>query len=166
MVKVYIGLGSNLGDSRAILRAAYDAVAFLGFNPRISTLYRSSPIGGPSQPPYLNAVMSLETSWRPEQLLQMLHRIEERFGRHRRERWGARRLDLDLLLYGNRMIATPDLVVPHPRMLERRFVLEPLAELAPDLVIPGNHGLQQALREVSHQEVERIHDPFGTLWND
>lgn len=163
MVKVYVGLGSNLGDSRSILRAAYGAVASLGVNPRISTLYRSSPIGGPSQPPYLNAVMRIETSWRPEPLLQALHQIEQRFGRYRAEHWGARRLDLDLLLYGDWIIATPHLVVPHPRMLGRRFVLEPLAELAPELVIPRHHGIQQALSDVRYQEVERAHDPCGTL---
>ncbi|MGF1461437.1 MAG: 2-amino-4-hydroxy-6-hydroxymethyldihydropteridine diphosphokinase [Leptolyngbyaceae cyanobacterium] len=128
-----IALGSNLGDSLGILQGAiaeleqHHAITLV----RCSRLYRTSPVG-PPQPDYLNACAVLQSGLPPDQLLELLLAIEVNFGRVRQERWGPRRLDLDLLLFGQQVIATPTLQVPHPRMWERAFVLVPLAEIASD----------------------------------
>ncbi|MEQ8464020.1 2-amino-4-hydroxy-6-hydroxymethyldihydropteridine diphosphokinase [Coleofasciculus sp. E1-EBD-02] len=132
-----IALGSNLGDSRAILEAA---IVMLAKTPGItvtsqSSWYRTAPIG-PPQPDYLNGCVILEVQLTPHDLLQTLLSIEKQFGRERRERWGPRTLDLDILLFDNLIIDTPTLQIPHPRMTERAFVLVPLAEIAPDWIEP------------------------------
>lgn len=133
-MRVFVGLGSNLGDRQAHLRAALaglpDVVA-------ISPVYESEPVGGPPQAPFLNAVVELDTDRPPRELLQLAHELEEKAGRIRVERFGPRTLDVDLLLIGRLAIDAPDLVVPHPRMWQRRFVVAPLADLAPDLVPAG-----------------------------
>lgn len=128
-----IALGSNLGDSLAILRGA---LAALDQHPDIavvacSRVYQTAPVG-PPQPDYLNACALLRSHLAPAELLHLLLAVERQFGRERRERWGARRLDLDLLLFDDLIIETAELEVPHPRMWERAFVLVPLAEVAPD----------------------------------
>jgi len=134
-----IGLGSNQGDRHAALEAA---VAQLGQQPEIVLLARSawretSPIGGPAdQSPYLNGAIRIETSLGPQQLLARLLQIEAERGRQRSERWAARPLDLDLLLYDRQVIDSPELTVPHPRMAWRRFVLEPAAEAAGAMLHP------------------------------
>jgi len=130
-----IALGSNLGDSRAILEAA---IVMLAKTPGItvtsqSSWYRTAPIG-PPQPDYLNGCVILDVQLTPHDLLQTLLSIEKQFGRERRERWGPRTLDLDILLFDNLIIDTPTLQIPHPRMTERAFVLVPLAEIAPDWI--------------------------------
>ncbi|WP_206602962.1 2-amino-4-hydroxy-6-hydroxymethyldihydropteridine diphosphokinase [Leptolyngbya ohadii] len=135
--RVAIGLGSNLGNSEATLK---DALSKLDFIPGIrvearSHLYQTAPIG-PPQPDYLNACAILLTTLDPEYLLQTLLNLEKQFGRVRRERWGARTLDIDLLLYENWTIDLPHLQIPHPRMTERAFVLVPLSEIASDWVNP------------------------------
>jgi 2-amino-4-hydroxy-6-hydroxymethyldihydropteridine diphosphokinase len=132
-----IGLGSNLGDCRSILTGAIDR---LRSHPQIeivavSSWHLTAPIG-PPQPDYLNGCATIQTSLKPLELLNTLHSIESAFGRVRGEIWGARTLDLDLLLYDDLIIDLPDLQIPHPRMLERGFVMLPLAEIAPDLVEP------------------------------
>ena len=132
-----IGLGSNLGDSLAILTGAIDR---LKLHPQIelsavSCWYRTAPIG-PPQPDYLNGCATIETSMQPLELLSVLQSIEAEFGRVRGEIWGARTLDLDLLLYGNAIIDLPTLQVPHPHICDRAFVLVPLAEIAPDWLEP------------------------------
>jgi 2-amino-4-hydroxy-6-hydroxymethyldihydropteridine diphosphokinase len=132
-----IGLGSNLGDSRSILIGAIEQ---LRSHPQIevitvSSWYKTAPIG-PPQPDYLNGCATLQTSLAPLDLLSILHSIELEFGRVRQEVWGARTLDLDLLLYDNLIIDLPTLQVPHPRMTERAFVLVPLSEIAPDTIEP------------------------------
>jgi 2-amino-4-hydroxy-6-hydroxymethyldihydropteridine diphosphokinase len=132
-----IGLGSNLGDSRSILAGAIDR---LQTHPQIeltavSSWYRTAPIG-PPQPDYLNGCATLYTSLTPFDLLNTLHAIEAEFGRVRQEVWGARTLDLDLLLYDDRIIDLPTLQLPHPRMIDRAFVLVPLAEIAPNWLEP------------------------------
>jgi len=138
MVTAYIGIGSNLGDREAHIRAAVAAVGALpetrvtGRAPVIET----APVGGPSQPDYLNTAIAVETAFEPEALLAALAAVEDALGRTRAERWGPRTVDLDILLYGDRVIETPALTVPHPRMAERLFVLEPLAALAPGAVHP------------------------------
>jgi len=130
---VYLGLGSNLGDREAQLDAALGALARCGFEPlAVSSLWETEPVGGPPQGPYLNRVAGGATALSPRALLEACLEVEHAAGRERRERWAARTLDLDLLLFGERVIDEPGLAVPHPRMHERRFVLEPLAEVAPE----------------------------------
>jgi 2-amino-4-hydroxy-6-hydroxymethyldihydropteridine diphosphokinase len=139
-VVAYVGLGSNLGDREGILRAALASLAEIpGVSRiRVSSLRETAPWGEAcrGQPPYLNAVAELHTTLPPESLLHAMQSLEARFGRTRAGRWAPRTLDLDLLLYGDRVMAIPGLEVPHPRLTARRFVLEPLVELAPDLVLP------------------------------
>jgi 2-amino-4-hydroxy-6-hydroxymethyldihydropteridine diphosphokinase len=127
-VRAYLGLGSNLGDRRAQLRAA---VAALPDVVSVSPVYETDPVGGPpGQGPYLNLVVVLETDRSPRQLLDLAHSLEDAAGRVRKERDGPRTLDVDILLVGDLCIDEADLVVPHPRMWQRRFVLAPLADLA------------------------------------
>jgi 2-amino-4-hydroxy-6-hydroxymethyldihydropteridine diphosphokinase len=128
-----VGLGSNLGDSIVILGRAYDALASLPgtWLDAVSRTYLSRPVGGPpDQRIYFNAAARLRTRLSPEALLQELLRIERMAGRTRTIRWGPRYLDLDLLLYDDLVLDSADLTVPHPRLAERRFALEPLAEIA------------------------------------
>ncbi len=130
----YIALGSNLGDrARALSEAAELLRAAPGIlNATVSSLHETEPVGGPpGQGLYLNAAARIETTLDAPELMRLLLETEHRLGRRRRERWGPRTLDLDLLLYDDAVIDTPELTVPHPRMHERLFVLEPLAEIAP-----------------------------------
>jgi len=139
MVTVYIGLGANLGEREATIRAALER---LRAHPHIrvtaeSALIETAPVGGPAnQPAFLNGAAALETDLAPEALLAVLKETERTLGRRPRARWGPREIDLDLLLYGDRIVATPRLTVPHPRLSERRFVLKPLAQIAPDALHP------------------------------
>jgi 2-amino-4-hydroxy-6-hydroxymethyldihydropteridine diphosphokinase len=131
---VYLGLGSNLGDRRRNLEAALDA---LRAHPQIavtavSSFLETDPVGGPpGQGKFLNAAAKIETDLSPEALLKELKRVERALGRKPGPRWGPREIDLDILLCGDTILETGTLVIPHPRMRERRFVLEPLAEIAP-----------------------------------
>jgi 2-amino-4-hydroxy-6-hydroxymethyldihydropteridine diphosphokinase len=137
VIEAFIGLGSNLGDRLSNLGAAVDRLAWEpGFQLRkVSLAYESEPIG-PPQPHYLNAVVHVGTLLSPRATLQRLRAIEELLGRVRREHWGSREIDLDLLLFGDRVIKETGLSVPHPLLAARAFVLVPLAEVAPDLVHP------------------------------
>lgn len=137
MVAAYIGLGSNLDQPEQHVRTALAELseAFPGL--RHSQLYRSAPIGPAAQPDYINAVACIATSLTPQQLLALLQGIETRHGRVRAERWGARTLDLDLLLYDDCQLHTPSLIIPHPEMHRRGFVLMPLCELDDQVAIPG-----------------------------
>lgn len=133
--RAFLGLGSNLGDRVAHLRAA---VASLPDLVATSSVYETAPVGGPAdQGPYLNLVAELHTERTPRQLLEVCHALERDAGRVREVRWGPRTLDVDVLLVEGIDVDEPDLQVPHPRMAERRFVLAPLADLAPDLVTPA-----------------------------
>jgi 2-amino-4-hydroxy-6-hydroxymethyldihydropteridine diphosphokinase len=135
MARAVLGLGSNLGDRRSHLRAA---IASLDGVVAVSPVYETDPVGGPGgQGPYLNLVVELDTALTPRQLLGVCHRLETAAGRVRGERWGPRTLDVDILWMEGIMIDEPDLTVPHPRMYDRRFVLAPLADIAPELVPPG-----------------------------
>lgn len=139
-VQAYIGLGSNLDSPVDHLSRARAAIAALpGVNEiAFSPLYHSRPVGPQDQPDYVNAVMRIATNLDALALLRALQEIENRHGRLRLVRWGARTLDLDILLYGQQRIEEPDLIVPHPEMAKRGFVLYPLADVAPaDLTIPG-----------------------------
>ncbi len=153
----YIGLGANLGDARAALdsaRAALDALPGTRLV-SASSLYRSAPIDARG-PDFLNAVVRLETRLDAPALLAGLQGIEAAHGRERPYRNAPRRLDLDLLLYGDAVIASPTLTVPHPRLHERAFVLVPLAELAPTLRLPGRGAIAALLPDVAGQRIDRL----------
>ena len=140
-VVAFIGLGGNVGDAETTLRAALEALDRLpGTRVRAaSSFHRTAPVGGIEQDDFTNAVACIETTLPATGLLQALFAIERAHGRDRsrERRWGPRTLDLDLLLYGDTVIDVPGLCVPHPRMAQRRFVLDPLVEIAPALVVPG-----------------------------
>jgi 2-amino-4-hydroxy-6-hydroxymethyldihydropteridine diphosphokinase len=144
MTSAYIGLGSNLFEPIQQLRTALAAIAGLPKSKlrRVSSAWRSAAVGPGAQPDYLNAVLQLETGLSPRGLLGALQRIEAAQGRIRTVRWGARSLDLDILLYGDQQIATPSLTIPHPRLAERNFVLFPLAQICElNLVLPDGTEL-------------------------
>jgi 2-amino-4-hydroxy-6-hydroxymethyldihydropteridine diphosphokinase len=145
--RVFVGLGANLGDAIATVRAAIDALNEIDgcVVAARSSLYRSAPVEA-SGADFINAVVQLHTRLQPMALLRAMQAIEDRFGRERPYRNAPRTLDLDLLLFGERRIVTPQLTLPHPRLHERAFVLRPLAEIAPDLALPVPAG----------QRVERI----------
>lgn len=142
--RAYLGLGSNLGDRAAHLQGAVDALAAVNgiVVVGVSRVFESEPVGGPPQPEYLNAVVALETDLRSRDLLEVAHEIEEHAGRVRTERWGPRTLDVDVLIVGDEVVDDPDLVVPHPRMGHRAFVLVPLSDLEPSLVVASAAGWQ------------------------
>jgi 2-amino-4-hydroxy-6-hydroxymethyldihydropteridine diphosphokinase len=149
VVQAFVGLGSNLGDREATLRAA---VQRLGALPdtrvlRVSAFRDTAPVGYVHQPRFLNGAVELQTGLSPRRLLEALLAVEREFGRDRASvpPQGARTLDLDLLLYGDETISEPELQVPHPRLHERTFVLEPLAELDPRLKVPGKGAIQTLL---------------------
>ena len=151
MTRAYVGLGANLGGRERTLRAAVDAltaeegIAVVS----VSTLRETEPVGVGEQPRFLNGAVELETTLTARELLDRLLGVELRFGRVRIPgEHGPRTLDLDLLLYGDEVIDEPGLTVPHPRLHERRFVLEPLAELAPGLLVPGRGDMESLLRGV------------------
>lgn len=158
--RVFIGLGGNQGDTAAILSSAVQAIADLPCSRLVaaSGVYRTPAWGGVAQPDYLNAVVEIDTALPPGVLLHELLAIERRHGRDRRQetRWGPRMLDCDILLYGERRIEADGLQVPHPRMAHRAFVLVPLAELAPDLTVPGQGALMALLAALSGQPIERL----------
>jgi 2-amino-4-hydroxy-6-hydroxymethyldihydropteridine diphosphokinase len=134
VTRAYVGVGANLGDREATIRAALAALPGVV---ALSELRETAPVGVVDQPPFLNGAAALETELSPRELLDALLEVERRLGRERRERWGPRTIDLDLLLHGDDVLDEPGLTVPHPRLHERRFALEPLLDLDPDLVVPG-----------------------------
>lgn len=146
MSRVFLGLGSNQGDRWKLLR---EAVASLPDVVAVSPVYETDPVGGPSgQSNYLNCVVELDTTLKPRQLLGICHRLETAAERVRHERWGPRTLDVDILLVEGVTVGDPDLQIPHPRMRERRFVLEPLRDLAPELVTEDLERLGRGVRRV------------------
>lgn len=149
MSRTWIGLGSNLQDPAAQLQRAFGELDELADSRLLarSRLYRSRPMGPAGQPDYLNAVALLETALEPLGLLDELQHIEERHGRVRGQRWGPRTLDLDLLLYDERLLDLPQLKVPHPGIAERDFVLLPMLEIDPDLQVPGQGRVDRLLAQ-------------------
>jgi 2-amino-4-hydroxy-6-hydroxymethyldihydropteridine diphosphokinase len=137
-MRVFVGLGSNLGEREAMIRLALDDLARLPGTRlvRASSLYDTQPVGEVDQPNFLNAVAQLDTELTARQLLWNLQLIEKRLGRTRTRRWGPRTIDLDLLLFGHLVVEEPDLQVPHPELTRRSFVLVPLVELDPLLIHP------------------------------
>ena len=155
-VTAYLGLGSNLDDPAAQVGQALAALARLPDSRlvAVSSLYRNPPMGPQDQPDYVNAVAALETRLAPRALLDAMQAIEREQGRDRRgQRWGPRTIDLDLLVYGEQVIAEHHLHVPHPGIAERAFVLVPLAEIAPEVVIPGLPPLATLLARVDRASV-------------
>ena len=156
--RAFVGLGSNLDDPAAQLRRAFDALERIeGVHAvRRSRFYRTPPWGRVDQPDFVNAVAELDTTLAPHALLLELQALEARFGRARREHWGPRVLDLDLLLHGDREIRDAGLQLPHPRLHERAFVLVPLADLAPGLHVPGRGSVSALLAGVDRAGIEAL----------
>jgi 2-amino-4-hydroxy-6-hydroxymethyldihydropteridine diphosphokinase len=156
-----IALGSNLGDSKSILESALatlDRTSGITVKAR-SSLYQTKAVTWDDrpQPDYLNACALLETTLIPEKLLLVLQQVEQQFGRIRHERWGARTLDLDLLLFNDVILQTTDLEIPHPRMTERAFVLVPLSEIAPTWVHPGlGQSIAQLVQLLDVSDVKKL----------
>jgi 2-amino-4-hydroxy-6-hydroxymethyldihydropteridine diphosphokinase len=147
MAVAYVGLGSNLGDREALV---FQAIAMLGALSQTNVvrragIYETEPVGRQDQPWFVNTVVQIETTLGPETLLTQTQEIETRLGRQRQAHWGPREIDLDILLYGDRVMNTSQLTLPHPELHRRRFVLVPLCELAPDLIHPV---LKRPLREL------------------
>jgi 2-amino-4-hydroxy-6-hydroxymethyldihydropteridine diphosphokinase len=146
----YVALGANLGSRESTLRRAVellgeaDGVDVLA----VSELRETEPVGVLDQPPFLNGAVAVETTRTPRELLDLLLEIERSLGRVREERWGPRTVDLDLLVYGDEVVDEPGLRVPHPSLHERRFALEPLAELDPELDVPGRGAVSTLLTEL------------------
>ncbi|MBN4052499.1 2-amino-4-hydroxy-6-hydroxymethyldihydropteridine diphosphokinase [bacterium AH-315-K20] len=140
-VTAYIGIGTNLGDRRSHVNHAVEQLDALPDSrlAAVATVIETEPVGPISQGAYLNTVAALETGLAPVELLGCLHAIERQRGRDRQreERWGPRTLDLDILIFGDRVVQEPGLTIPHRRLAERAFVLVPLAEIAPELRVPG-----------------------------
>ena len=150
MTRAYLGLGSNLGDRAAHLQFGLDGLAArAGRVVASSPVYETQPVGGPAQPDNLNAVVALETECYPRELLGVAKALEAEAGREAPDpakRWAPRPLDIDILMVGDERVDEPDLVVPHPRIHQRAFVLAPLADVAPDLVVASNAGWQGVQR--------------------
>ena len=148
MARAYVGLGSNLGDREHMI---WGAIHMLTFSPElevaaVSSIRETDPVELLDQPPFLNAAAAVDTELEPRALLDLLLTVERELGRTRDgPRFGPRTIDLDLLLYGDEVVDEPGLAVPHPRLHERHFALEPLAELDPDLVVPGRGPVQALL---------------------
>ncbi|MEC9094692.1 MAG: 2-amino-4-hydroxy-6-hydroxymethyldihydropteridine diphosphokinase [Planctomycetota bacterium] len=177
MIDCLISFGSNLGDSREIVLNAVQGLASQVDHLKISKLFSTQPIGGPpGQPAFVNGAARFETQMEPADLLGLLHQTETQFGRERRTRWDARKLDLDLLLYGNKIFFTEACEIPHPRMSFRQFVLVPAQSIAPDLMHPVCHATlddllsrvtsaQQILIFSSQQRIAIMKGQVGTLPN-
>jgi 2-amino-4-hydroxy-6-hydroxymethyldihydropteridine diphosphokinase len=146
----FVGIGSNLGDREDNLRRAVELLsAEQGVEVMaVSEIRETEPVGPVEQGAFLNGAVRVETGLGPRELLERLLAVEQRLGRVREERWGPRTIDLDLLLYGDEAVDEPGLTVPHPRLHERRFALEPLADLAPSLEIPGKGPISALLAEL------------------
>lgn len=158
-VRAFIALGSNLEQPQNQIERALEELQQLPAS-RLkahSRLYRSAPVG-PPQPDYINAVAELATDLEPLQLLDALQALEREHQRVRREHWGPRTLDLDILLYGEQVIDQPRLQVPHPHMTERAFVLYPLADIAPDLTLPSGASLESLLAHCSREGLTPLTD--------
>lgn len=163
MDRVFIGFGSNQGEP---LQTCLAAIGRLGDNTRIrvlriSPLYRTAPLMVTEQPWFINGVVLCETDLIPEDLLDLLHRIESDFGRTRQIRWGPRTLDLDLLAFGDRQISLPSITIPHPRLHQRRFVLKPLLDIDPEwmhpvLKVSGRELLKRIEDDTTEQKLERL----------
>lgn len=158
MITAYIGLGSNLDGPKIQLKKAVDEIEHIPDTQlcKISSFYRTTPVGPQDQPDYINAVVQIKTGLKSDDLLIALLDIEKKLGRKRGKRWGARIIDLDLLLYGQEEKKGKNLVVPHPELKNRAFVLYPLYEIAPELEIPGLGNVEKLLHNVNPGDVCKL----------
>jgi 2-amino-4-hydroxy-6-hydroxymethyldihydropteridine diphosphokinase len=147
-MKAVIALGSNLGNRELNIDSAIAELAKIVEITHLSTNHETDPVGGPEQPKYLNAIAIAETELKPEELLIAMLEIENKLGREREVHWGPRTLDLDLIVFGDEVIDSEILVLPHPRAHERRFVLEPWIEIEPDAYIPGIGKVESILQQI------------------
>lgn len=158
MPRAFLSLGSNLGDRAATLEAALRSLEASG-DVRItrrSSLYETAPVGKTDQPDFYNLVVEVETALQPEPLLDLCQDVERGLGRVRAERWGPRTIDVDILLYDRRTVNSERLVIPHPEMLRRGFVLAPLLEIAPHAALPDGSPVAAHLAGVADQDVRRV----------
>ena len=155
MVKVYIGLGSNLNDPQSQLKKAIISLEMVPSTTvvRTSSFYKSKPVGPQDQPDYINAVVELDTELSAQVLMDYLQGIENKQGRVRKQKWGPRTLDLDILLYGDEIIQGDSLEIPHVEMHKRGFVLLPLDEISPDCIIPGVGSVQTLLKQMNTDDL-------------
>lgn len=161
MARAFLSLGSNLGDRASTLEAALRDLEASG-DVRIlrrSSLYETAPVGKTDQPEFYNLVAEVETALDPAALLERCQAVERALGRVRTERWGPRTVDVDILLYGAETVRTARLIVPHPELLRRRFVLEPLLEIAPEAALPDGTPVAPHLARVAEQAVRRLVRP-------
>ncbi len=158
MIRAYVALGSNLGNPVTAVEDAIDAMAALrgSLLKAMSSLYRTAPVGLKHQPDFINAVVALDTRLGPHELLDELFAVEARFGRERSVKNAPRTLDLDLLLHGDTVLNDSELTLPHPRMHERAFVLAPLAEIAPNLIVPGHGPIGDLLAACADQRIHAL----------
>jgi len=158
LVTAFIALGSNLGDPKKQLRSALSALAGIPQTRlvRVSSFYRNPPEGGLDQPAFVNAVAEIETGASPRELLDRLLEIERAHGRERDYPNAPRTLDLDIALYGDRVVHDPGLTIPHPRMVRRAFVMVPLAEIAPDTMVPGQGRVADVARRLDAAGMEKL----------
>jgi 2-amino-4-hydroxy-6-hydroxymethyldihydropteridine diphosphokinase len=164
MTRVYLGLGINLGEREQNLTIALARLQERLRLVAVSSLYETVPWGVADQPPFLNAAVAAETDLSPAELLVFIKGVEREMGRQPSGHWGPRLIDIDILLYGDLVLQTPDLVIPHPRLAERAFVLVPLAEIAPDAVHPVyQQTLQALLARVSGREGVQKWQPDQSL---
>lgn len=155
--RAFLSLGSNLGDRQATLLAALDALDRGGGRIiRRSSFYETEPVGKIDQPRFLNLVVEVATDLTPADLLALCQSVERKLGRVRKERWGPRTVDIDILLYDRLTMQTSSLTIPHPEMIRRRFVLEPLLEIAPGASLPDGRRLDVFLADVADQDVRRV----------
>lgn len=158
--QVFLGLGSNLGNSSEFLQSAVDVltsdnnIEFVA----MSSIYKSAPMGPQDQPDYLNAVCQVSTNYNPQELLAICQKIENEHGRERKdsERWGPRTLDIDILLFGNHQVNTPDLIIPHIGMADREFVMVPLFEIVPTLIMPDGQPIAKWVAACSLDGLKRL----------
>jgi 2-amino-4-hydroxy-6-hydroxymethyldihydropteridine diphosphokinase len=156
---IFLGLGGNLGDRHRLMREAVDEIRKVLDDVRVSSLYESAAWGVTDQPAFLNAVVRARTSLEPLELLDAMQAIENDLGRVRKQHWGPRAIDIDILLYGSQIIDEPRLKVPHPYMAQRGFVLRPLADLAAGLTLPDGSLVGELLTTVSQDDLRRIEGP-------
>jgi 2-amino-4-hydroxy-6-hydroxymethyldihydropteridine diphosphokinase len=147
-MKAVIALGSNLGNRELYIDSAVAELAKVIEITHLSTNHETDPVGGPEQPKYLNAIAIAETELDPRELLIIMLEIENRLGRKREVHWGPRTIDLDLIVFGDEVIYSEVLVLPHPRAHERKFVLEPWLEIDPDAYIPGIGEIESILQRI------------------
>jgi len=162
IIRVYVGLGSNLEEPVAQINSALMELDTIEDTQRVaySSLYQSSPLGDqdhPIQPDFINAVAALGTTLPPHELLHALQTLEQSHGREpNRQKWGPRTLDIDILLYGDEILDDGELIIPHPGLPKRNFVLYPLFEIAPELEIPGNGALEDLMRDCPIQDLKML----------